>query len=229
MNSMSANKKRKFPEWELAVDIYTRIKSQLEEIKISLVEQRNQSNSIEPVLISEEMKSVLENIIMLFIDLKQANREVHLELEKRKMECQKMKQSLDKLFIDLQALLSERHYLELAIRKCRDFSSQEKEISLLTEEEFLRVAPIELTSDTDPHQHMLNRLRFELQQRKTLCVELQELKARKRALTELNVQKKRNLEGFQNRLKSVITAANTLQQYLQTLSSSSSALAPVIS
>lgn len=74
---------------------------------------------------------------------------------------------------------------------------------LISESEFLQRAPKELTESQDEHQRMLNRLTFELEERKRLCSDLEELKARKKALSEVNLQKKKFLDGLQGRLKSI--------------------------
>jgi hypothetical protein len=45
-----------------------------------------------------------------------------------------------------------------------------KDIPLVSEDVFMQIAPEELTRSVDPHQRMLNRLTFELQERKKYVV-----------------------------------------------------------
>ena len=89
-----------------------------------------------------------------------------------KVAAQKAKPKLDQLNLQLQNLLYERNYYMKEIRGCKDFKPKHEVSDLIDIEQFLEKAPewnkTEPTQDSPVahHKFMLQRLQFELQERK---------------------------------------------------------------
>jgi THO complex subunit 5 len=91
--------------------------------------------------------------------------------------------------LTLQNLQYERLHLEREITATETFATIYQDIPLLSVSEFEAQAPTELkllTPASDPHQMMLNRLTFELQERKRLAERVKSLQEKKTAIEKAN-------------------------------------------
>jgi predicted nucleic acid-binding Zn-ribbon protein len=108
----------------------------------------------------------LQQVTLEIISLKQDNRDFQNNAEQLKTTVTQEKIKLDQLNLQLQNLLYEKNHLKKEILECRDFKRSQQEPQLVSEQEFFQLAPPELTKPENEHQKMINRLTFELQQRK---------------------------------------------------------------
>lgn len=170
----------------------------------------------------DSINSISRKCSVLLVELKQMNREGYLETEERRSQTQKEKDKLDDLNLELQNLNYQKSYLRNQISQAKNFRCESlNKISLVSEEEFIKSAgDLAIVHATEPLEYkrelMINRLAHEQQQRRALCVSIEELKARKKALTELNLQKKRFLEGIKQRIQTLANAAAPIEQFLST-------------
>ncbi|KAJ8327206.1 THO complex subunit 5 [Batrachochytrium dendrobatidis] len=108
---------------------------------------------------------------LLFIELQQLSRASFIHSKTRKEQSTSHKQAMDQTQLTLQNLNYERmHYLR-EIAKCESFETTYQDIPLLSEKEFIKLAPSEYTTESalqDAHTLMLNHLWFELKQRKDM-------------------------------------------------------------
>ena len=159
---------------------------------------------------------------LAILALKQQNREVYLSLEAKRLQTVEAKAALEKTHLALQNLLYEKAYYEREIRSCREFRSafSDAEIALADEAEFERLAPAELLQaptdgDAPPeHARMLNRLRFELAERKQLGVLLAELKLRKKAMLQTITSRRQFVLSLSTELKRIQASAGALQKMI---------------
>ena len=123
---------------------------------------------------------------------------------------------MDAAELKLQNLQYEKNHLVRQIRHCRDFHFDESTVTgLVDEATFARTAPAELCVPEQPHQHQVNRMSHELQQRQALCAQRDALLAEKAALVEANSSKRAVLEGMGAQLSSLVRLSLPLQELLQ--------------
>jgi THO complex subunit 5 len=154
--------------------------------------------------------------VLDFLELKSANRELQLNTEKKKAETQSKKQEIDNTNLVLYNLNYEKNHFTKQIRSCRDFRGTYSTIDLVDVETFKANAPAELSSvdSSDEHKLMLNRLAYELQERKRLCAEMDELKQKKQSMITSNEKKTLFLSGLQQNLKALEEATLPIQENL---------------
>ncbi|XP_002964386.2 THO complex subunit 5A [Selaginella moellendorffii] len=155
---------------------------------------------------------------ILLLNLRQINRVILQEEDRVKVETEAAKSPLDRTTLQLHNLLYEKNHYLKAIKTCKDFKSKYPDIELVPEEEFFRDAPEELQSDpaikNDPHKLMLQRLNFEMHQRKQLCKQRELLEARKKMLQENIANRKKFLSSLPSQLKALKKASLPVQQHL---------------
>lgn len=161
---------------------------------------------------STDWKPLWSYCSLLFIDLKRKNRQVQFETEKQKNETSKQKHHLDQLNQELNSLLYEKEYLLREIQRIKDYKSKQALTEVISEEEFAARAPGQ--GVVDEHQKLLNRLNFELQERKNLCKQLDELKARKKVFADHNLKKKTRLDGLQSCVKTISKAVVPIEGFV---------------
>ncbi|RKO91334.1 THO complex, subunit 5, partial [Blyttiomyces helicus] len=140
----------------------------------------------------------------LFLKLQRLNRAGHALAKQSKTETLDAKQNMDRLHLSLQNLSYERAYLKKELAKCEDIETSYQNVELVSEDEFMRTAPAILSTEIDPHARMLNRLQFELDERKRLVDEEKELVAKRDALIKENKAKKAELENLDKDLEALV-------------------------
>eukprot|EP00742_Colponemidia_sp_Colp-10_P009407 GILJ01010254.1.p1 GENE.GILJ01010254.1~~GILJ01010254.1.p1 ORF type:complete len:828 (-),score=154.47 GILJ01010254.1:150-2387(-) len=126
---------------------------------------------------------------------------------------------MDGFNLTLQNFLYEKSHIEGQIQSCKDFSMKEMDkITLIDEVQFLQQAPPELAQaelrSSDPHKFFLNRLSFELEERKRLQAHLASLQARKQELAGVVSSKTRFLESLQGQLQALENVTKPLQTFM---------------
>lgn len=155
---------------------------------------------------------------LLFTILKKLNRLAHMRCKKSRERTQESKQKVDSLHLQLQNLLYEVMHLKKEITKCLEFKSKDEEIELVSEAEFFRDAPNEISKPDvtkgDSHKLMLARLDWELEQRKKLAVQKEQFLKKKETLLKEIHTKKEFLDSLQPRLENILKATQPVQEYM---------------
>ncbi|XP_077571017.1 THO complex subunit 5 homolog [Stigmatopora nigra] len=153
-----------------------------------------------------------------FMTLKKLNRLAHMRLKRGRDQTHEAKQKVDVLHLQLQNLLYEVLHLQKEISKCLEFKSKHEDIDLVTEEEFYKDAPQEISrpqlTKNDPHQQTLARLDWELEQRKRLAETYKQSQATKEKIQRSIEVKKEHLRSLQPGLNAIMQASIPVQEYL---------------
>ncbi|XP_021898690.1 THO complex subunit 5B-like isoform X2 [Carica papaya] len=165
-----------------------------------------------------ELKEILTQMFLNFVNLRQANRSILLQEDRVKAETERAKAPVDLTTLQLHNLMYEKSHYVKAIKACKDFKSKYPDIELVPEEEFLRDAPEDikgqkLSSDIS-HDLMLKRLNYELYQRKELCKLRARLEQHKKSLLETIASRKKFLSTLPSHLKSLKKASLPVQNQL---------------
>ncbi|PKA65642.1 hypothetical protein AXF42_Ash013056 [Apostasia shenzhenica] len=165
-----------------------------------------------------ELRELVTQMSLLFINLRQINRNILIEEDRIKAETESAKAPVDFTTLQLHNLMYEKNHYLKAIKACRDFRSKHPDIELVPEEEYFQSAPDDikekvLATDAE-HDLMLKRLNFELFQRKELCKLHAKLEEHKRSLVDTIANRKKFLSSLPSHLKSLKKASLPLQQQL---------------
>lgn len=105
-----------------------------------------------------------------FAELKAAARASFVTAEDAVSGVSAARAAADTHHLRLQNLLYEKNLLEREIKRCEDFATTEMDkVNLVSKAEFQKSAGKELTGvseSSDPHRYHMNRLTFELNERK---------------------------------------------------------------
>ena len=119
-----------------------------------------------------------------WIEMRQLGRDVAQQARQAQQSTADAKERMDRRFLALQNLIYEKQHLELELAQCRDLTcvfmmpfndirTIYQNIPLVSIDEFMALAPEDLRSpDLSEHQLMLNRLQFELDERKRFAIHL---------------------------------------------------------
>ncbi|XP_010538114.1 PREDICTED: THO complex subunit 5B [Tarenaya hassleriana] len=162
-----------------------------------------------------EIRELLTNMFLNFVNLRQANRLIMMEEERVKAETERANAPVDFTTLQLHNLTYEKSHYVKAIKGRRDFESKYPDIDLVPEEEFFRDAPDSIKcptlSNDSSHDMMLKRLNFELHQRKDLCKLRARLEQQKKSLLETISDRKKFLSSLPSHLKSLKKASLPVQ------------------
>jgi len=169
---------------------------------------------------NEPIENIPEDILttssLLTMDLKQINRTLYIDNRNIKQVTQDEKQKMDKLNLELKNLDYERLHLKKEIEKCSQLKTTYQDIDMIPLEEFLEVAPDSLKNGNDnPHRQMINRLSFELEERKRLSKAEKELIDDKKKINEKLIKQKEKLNQIDEQLEQMIKNSFTLQESLK--------------
>ncbi|XP_042487100.1 THO complex subunit 5B [Macadamia integrifolia] len=168
-----------------------------------------------------ELRELVTQMSLHFVNLRQINRSILLEEDHVKAETERAKPPVDFTTLQLHNLLYEKNHYLKAIKACKDFKSKHPDIELVPEEDFFSSAPEEIKgtvmSNDSSHNIMLQRLNFELFQRKELCKLNEKLEQHKKSLLETIANRKKFLSSLPSHLKSVKKASLPVQHQLGVL------------
>ncbi|CAL9242278.1 unnamed protein product [Arabidopsis halleri] len=187
-------------------------KTSVEEIVTKMLSMKKQGNQ------KSEIRELLTQMFLNFVNLRQANRAILTEEDKVKAETERAKAPVDFTTLQLHNLMYEKSHYVKAIKACRDFKSKYPDIDLVPEQEFFLHAPEaikdqSLSSDSS-HVLMPKRLNFELHQRKELCKHRARLEQQKKSLLETIAERKKFLSSLPLHLKSLKKASLPVQNQL---------------
>src|SRR5689334_12652969 len=109
---MQTDRKRKVPP---TVDQTKNLSEILKETSKEILSAKEKNDSV------DNLRKLITKSSLLFLELKQANRETFTEVENKKVDHQKEKVKLDQLNLQLQNLLYEKAHLKREIQACKDF------------------------------------------------------------------------------------------------------------
>ncbi|KAI4316697.1 hypothetical protein L6164_024652 [Bauhinia variegata] len=165
-----------------------------------------------------QLREHVTQMFLNFVTLRQANRSILLEEDHVKMETERAKAPVDFTTLQLHNLMYEKSHYVKAIKACKDFKSKYPDIELVPEEEFFLDAPEDIKcsmlSNDSAHNLMLQRLNFELFQRKELCRLHEKLEQQKKSLLETIANRKKFLSSLPSHLKSLKKASLPVQNQL---------------
>ncbi|GIL76124.1 hypothetical protein Vretifemale_5834 [Volvox reticuliferus] len=165
----------------------------------------------------DNQKATTEGLLLL-LQLKEESRKLAFRAEDQRDETSKFKIRLEQAHLQLQNLLYEKEYYDKEINECQNFRFKHSDgaIGLVPTEQFQGSASPEVLAriGNDSHKLMLERLYDELNQRKAMVSELNDLR-KARAATRQEVDKrKRTLDDLQQQLQGLEDTAKPLQTIL---------------
>ncbi|KAL1309590.1 hypothetical protein HN51_052284 [Arachis hypogaea] len=167
------------------------------------------------------LRELITQMFLHFVTLRQANRSILTEEDRVKSETERAKAPVDLTTLQLHNLMYEKSHYVKAIKACNDFKSKYPDIELVPEEEFFHDAPKDIKdsvlSNDAAHNLMLQRLNFELFQRKELCKLHEKLEQKKKSLLESIANRKKFLTSLPSHLKSLKKASLPVQNQLGVL------------
>ncbi|WCJ35426.1 THO complex subunit 5 [Euphorbia peplus] len=201
-------------------EILRESKISVEEIAAQILSIKKDNSNPNPNPKSE-LRELVTQMFLNFVNLRQANRSILLEEDRAKTQTERAKAPVDFTTLQLHNLMYEKSHYGKAIKACKDFKSKYPDIELVPEEEFHRDAPEHVKgpvlSKDSSHNLMLKRLNFELHQRKELCQLHEKLEQRKKSLLETIANRKKFLSSLPSHLKSLKKASLPVQNQLGVL------------
>ncbi|KAJ3090083.1 THO complex subunit 5, partial [Quaeritorhiza haematococci] len=174
----------------------------------------NESGSTPGIQSSSTLTSLFNAASLLFLELEQLNRATYVMNRSAKHETQDAKQKMSLQHLALQNLNYERLHLQREIAKCNEMETIYQDIDLVSLDDFNKGAPEELSKVDNEHKLMLNRLQFELDERKRLQKEEKELLAVKEKLAKENKDASADIEKLDTQLENVVKSTQPLQEKL---------------
>ncbi|KAF9147521.1 hypothetical protein BG015_010811 [Linnemannia schmuckeri] len=169
---------------------------------------------IDPTLQRKLHEGVVEGHRNLAL-LKNLNRQIHQQGRNLRNELTEQKMSVGKVDLGFQNIKYQRKYLMSEIARCHDMETFYQEVPLVEMDEFRNMAPENLANAPNDHQLMLNRLQFELEERKRYDAEKRRLLAVKVQLTKANKARKAQLNKVETQLEAYIQSSQSLQDLFQ--------------
>jgi len=184
---------KRYRELEEALASSARLREMLEEIS-----RLKDAGSPPP-----DAKRTKRDTALALIRHKATNRNAHLAAEERKADLEGLQEAHFKANLRLQNLLCQQEHLEREIGACRAFRSSHEEMGL---------APA--AGEEVGHAEMLQRLTFELNERKRLREQINGLKQRRLDIQKAINEKTAFLSGLQQQVASVNAACRPLQKHI---------------
>uniref|UniRef100_A0A1B6C294 THO complex subunit 5 homolog n=1 Tax=Clastoptera arizonana TaxID=38151 RepID=A0A1B6C294_9HEMI len=156
--------------------------------------------------------------VLLFAIFKKLNRLEKFRTNQSRDTLHKVKQQVDSLHLQLQNLLYETFHLQKEVTKCLQFKSKDKDIDLVSKEDFYKEAPVSISrpklTRKDDHQLQLARLEWELQQRKEIALQCQNMQTEKEKVASEILKKQTRIDDLAPLLKEILAVAKPVQDSL---------------
>ncbi|CAH8829934.1 unnamed protein product [Trichobilharzia szidati] len=149
----------------------------------------------------------------LMMSLKELNRRTQFRIRKARELTLENKNKVDQLHLGLQNLLYEVAHLENEIQTCLEFRSRHEDIKLIPVDEFYEKTGRKVGSLSE-HQETLERLYWELEQRKALSDSCDKLKNSVESTSQTIKNKRNYLASFGPKLKDVIESTLIVQELM---------------
>ncbi|THD28688.1 putative THO complex subunit [Fasciola hepatica] len=149
----------------------------------------------------------------LILSLKELNRRTQFRIRKARDRTTEQKLNVDKLHLNLQNLLYEVAHLENEIKTCLEFKSQHEKLSLIPVEEFFLATGRQSDAPLS-HEETLERLYWELDQRKNWSASCQKLMQSVESVSQEISQKRKYLASFAPKLKELVDNTLVIQKLM---------------
>ncbi|KAF9985937.1 hypothetical protein BGZ75_002389 [Mortierella antarctica] len=177
-------------------------------------ENTRAAKTTNPALQKQFLEGVRKGRLLLTL-LKVANRNALQHERNLRNDLTDQKLSVGKVDLGYQNIKYQRKYLLNEIARCHDMETFYQDVPLVPLEQFHQSAPEELRNATDERQLMINRLQFELEERKRFDAEKRRLLAVKVQLTKANKARKAQITKIENQLESYIESSQSIQDLFQ--------------
>ncbi|KAG9323334.1 hypothetical protein KVV02_004542 [Mortierella alpina] len=177
-------------------------------------ENTRAAKTTNPALLKQFLEGVRKGRLLLTL-LKVANRNALQHERNLRNDLTDQKLSVGKVDLGYQNIKYQRKYLLNEIARCHDMETFYQDVPLVPLEQFHQSAPEELRNATDERQLMINRLQFELEERKRFDAEKRRLLAVKVQLTKANKARKAQITKIENQLESYIESSQSIQDLFQ--------------
>ncbi|VUZ38979.1 unnamed protein product [Hymenolepis diminuta] len=147
------------------------------------------------------------------ISLKAINRRTQLRVKDMRDRTFRKKLAVDQKTRQLQNLLYELEHLKESVRTCLEFRSLHDEIYLIPKEEYIKIVD-NPDPDEPEHQQTLNRLYWELDQRKKLNGSLKDMSKTMAEIREKIASKQAYLDSMGGNLRSILETTKSLDSDL---------------
>ncbi|XP_063690456.1 THO complex subunit 5 homolog isoform X2 [Bolinopsis microptera] len=163
--------------------------------------------------LDEPSQEVVENCMQYFAQLKKFNCKAQQQCRRVRDNTRQLKKKLDSTDLILKNLQFEEIYLQREITKCLQYKSVDEELSLIQESEYL-ISLGDEKPPPDQHEHMLQRLKWELEQRKAMRVDQERWEKSKVSLEEEIAGLKGYLASLPPQLEEMLATTAQVQDYL---------------
>ncbi|KAI8359119.1 Fms-interacting protein-domain-containing protein [Choanephora cucurbitarum] len=137
-------------------------------------------------------------------------------LKQSKEATAEAKERMNEKQVGLQGVMYEKRHILEDIVQCRQFRSVYQDIELIPLEEFKAKADPEFLQNLDdPHQLMINRLKYELVVRKALKEQQEALQLKRAELIKENRKAQKKVDQFDKLLDDFVQSAVPLEEALE--------------
>ncbi|SAM04550.1 hypothetical protein [Absidia glauca] len=164
------------------------------------------------ILESEQGQTLLDAIDKI----KDLHSQAYGSTRDSKQQTAEAKDDMDDKQVGLQNVMYEKRHIVEEIVKCREFRSVYQHVDLISLEDFLARAPEHYLQDKENHHTlMINRLRFEQDERTSYKEEEERLQLERQGLIKENRKVQEKLDRFDKLLDDFVLAINPMEEALQ--------------
>ncbi|KAJ1976056.1 hypothetical protein H4R34_004113 [Dimargaris verticillata] len=167
-----------------------------------------------PQDLAAQLQPFVFKVMALFTQLRESNRQCNHHQQELKHQTQSAKAEVDRLNQILQNLAYEKSHLQQEIQTYQQFESLSDTLTLQSIDDFQAKAPQELLDHDNEHTLYMNRLKFELQERRRLEEEKTKLVAAKQQLMKENHEHKQCLQVLSEQVSEFIKSSSKIKRAL---------------
>ncbi|KAG2237404.1 hypothetical protein INT48_009532 [Thamnidium elegans] len=172
------------------------------EVQTGILEQR--FGKAEQSLIQENFDRLIDLHTVAYASTKDSRQSTH-----------DAKTNMNEKRLELQDVMYERKHILEEIVQCRDFRSVYEDVELIPLEEFLaKAGPEYLQNSDNPHQLMINRLKYELVVRTALKGQKEALEIERAKLIKENRKIRKKVDLFDKLLDDFVLSAAPVEEAL---------------
>ncbi|KAI8085125.1 Fms-interacting protein-domain-containing protein [Halteromyces radiatus] len=171
---------------------------------------------MEGTLADNVLESPQGQTLLVAIDrMKDLHCQAYESTRDTKQQTADAKDAMDDKQVGLQNVMYEKRHIVEEIVKCREFRSVYQHVDLISLDDFLAKAPEHYLEDKDNHHTlMINRLRFEQDERTSLKEEEERLQQERQLLIKENRKAQEKLDRFDKLLDDFVLATVPLEESL---------------
>ncbi|KAI8994728.1 Fms-interacting protein-domain-containing protein [Pilobolus umbonatus] len=159
-----------------------------------------------------------EKLQQTFDKLKDLHTRSYASTRDSKQATTEAKERMNEKQVDLQDVIYEKRHILEEIVQCREFRSVYQDVELIPLKDFLSQAGPEYLENSDnPHQLMINRLKYELVVRKELKEQEESLQLERAELIKDNRKAQKKVDQFDKLLDDFVQSALPVEEALMTV------------